>query len=449
VSSGAPTPDQVARAAEATPAPTPAPEPTPARPATPGSLADLVDLALSRDPATRATWYDARAAAARAGAARSTYLPSIEGGAMAQRQRSSSSSGDPVERSTLGVSASLGWVLLDMGGRSALVDEADRLLAAARLLEHAAVADLLLRVQLTYFRYLGERALVDAQASALRQAETSLAAAEGRRGAGVATIADVLQARTALSQTRLELQRLEGQALALRGALATLAGLPPTTELEVGALPAEVKLGRAWPAVEALLAEAAARNPALGQARAQAEAAEARARAASRAYYPVLSLQGGAGRAWYLDPAGADPQTTWNVGLALRFPLFEGLAPAYDALGARASAGAAWARADAAAQAVALEVWTSYQGLETAARRVETSRDLLASAAASAEVAQGRYQEGVGSILDLLTAQAALESARAEEIRARADSLVALAQLTRATGRLELPAASPSPGGAP
>jgi outer membrane protein TolC len=444
VSSGAPPPAQVAREAASSPAPPAPPAPAPpGPPVAPRSLADLVDLALSRDPATRATWFDARAAAARAGAARSLYLPAVEGGASIERRRSTTSAGGPVERTAYGVSGSLSWILLDLGGRAALVDEADRLLAAARLGEHAAVADLVLRVQQTYFQYLGARALLEAQASAVRQAETSLAAAEERRRAGVATIADALQARTALSQSRLELQRLEGQSLVLRGALATIAGLQPTSELEVGALPAEVRLTLTWPTVEALLSEATARNPELGQARAQAEAAAARARAASRAYYPALSLQAGGGRTWYLDPSGTAPQTTWNVGLALRFPLFEGLAPAYEALAARAAAGAALARADATAQGVALEVWTSYQALRTAASRVETSRDLLASATASAEVAEGRYREGVGSILDLLNAQAALENARAEEVRARADYLVSLAQLTRATGRLELPAPEP------
>ena len=68
-----------------------------------------------------------------------------------------------------------------------------------------------------------------------------------------------------------------------------------------------------------------------------------------------------------------------------------------------------------------------------------TSRDLLASALASAEVAQGRYKAGVGSILDLLTAQTALANARAQEVQARADWLVSVATLSHDTGALALP----------
>lgn len=449
----APPPDVARAAAEEPPGQSEPPSrPPPAPPASPRSLADLVDLALSREPATRAAWHDARAAAARAGAQRGLYWPSIEASASALRQRSGGGTGREATTSTTGgVSASLTWLLLDLGARSALVDSADRLLVAARLAERAAVADLVLAVQQTHFRYLGALALAEAEGAALRHAEASLAAAEGRRGAGVATIADVLQARTALSQVRLSLQRSEGQALALRGALATLAGLPPTTPLDVGALPAEVDVGRAQPSVDALLAAAAAENPDLRRAQALAGAAEARARAASRAAWPTLSFQAGAGRTHFFVPEGVDPITTWSAGLVLRVPIFEGLAPTYEALAARADAEAAAARADAAAQRAALDVWTSHQGVLTAGRRVETARDLLASARASAEVARGRYREGVGSILDLLTAQAALETAQAEDVGARSDYLVALAELARATGHLALPAppAAPDmPGGA-
>lgn len=433
-------PDEAAPGREAAPAPEPR------------SLADLVDLALTRDPTTRAAWQDARAAAAQAGGRRSLWLPGLGASAELDRSRVGGTPGRPVSTETrASVGASISWLLVDLT-RGALIDEGDRLAAAARLGEHAAVADLVLRVQETYFQLLAARALVEAEGAAVRQAETSLSSAEGRREAGVATIADVLQARTALSQVRLALQQVEGQALSLRGALATLAGLPPTAALEVGVLPARVDTRPAEPAIEELLARASARNPDVTRAEALADAAAARARATARAAWPVLSLQAGAGRSWPVTDDGlgglGDATTTWSAGLSLTLPPFNGLRPAYEALAARASADAARARADATGQRVALDVWTSFQDLRTASNRVETARDLLESATASADVARGRYQEGVGSILDLLTAQAALESARAEDVRARADLLVAVARLARASGRLELPP-PPQPDAAP
>jgi outer membrane protein TolC len=470
----APPPIEVAREAErasATAPSRPAPPPRPAgesgqAPAgearaeasrAPRSLADLVDLALTQDPATRATWFDARAAAAQAGSRRSAWLPSLEASAVLSRQRTGATGRtgeDPTRpestQTTLTPTATLNWLLLDLGARGALVDEADHLLVAARLGEHAAVADLVFRVQQTYFSFLAARALVEAEGAAVRQAEASLAAAEGRQRAGLSTIADVLQARTALSQARLVLQQLEGQALALRGGLATLAGLPPTAELDVGTLPADVDADAAQPAIDDLLAAAEARNPDVSRARATADAAAARARATSRAWAPTLSLQAVALKPFYYDPADIEARSGWLLGLVLRLPLLDGLGlrPAYDAIAARASADAAAARADATSQRVALDVWTGYQAVRTAGRRLATARDLGRSARASADVAQGRYKEGVGSIVDLLNAQAALELALAEDVRARADYLVALAQLARASGRLDAVAPAPS-GGTP
>jgi outer membrane protein TolC len=55
-------------------------------------------------------------------------------------------------------------------------------------------------------------------------------------------------------------------------------------------------------------------------------------------------------------------------------------------------------------------------------------------------VATDRYRSGVGSILDVLTAEAALESARAQEIQARTDWFLAVAQLAHDTGTLAAPA---------
>ena len=57
--------------------------------------------------------------------------------------------------------------------------------------------------------------------------------------------------------------------------------------------------------------------------------------------------------------------------------------------------------------------------------------------ATAADVARSRYKSGVGSILDLLTAEAALETARAQEVQSRADWFLAMAQLAHDVGTLE------------
>ncbi len=68
---------------------------------------------------------------------------------------------------------------------------------------------------------------------------------------------------------------------------------------------------------------------------------------------------------------------------------------------------------------------------------MRASKDLLESAQESAEVARGRYREGVGSILDLLTAESALANALAQDVTSRAEFLLAVAQLAHDTGTVD------------
>ena len=92
-----------------------------------------------------------------------------------------------------------------------------------------------------------------------------------------------------------------------------------------------------------------------------------------------------------------------------------------------------------------LQVWQSYQAVKTAEKRVGSAQDLLTSARQSADVAEGRYKAGVGSILDLLTAQTALANARAQDVQARADWLLSIASLAHDTGTLGAPTTEAKP----
>jgi outer membrane protein TolC len=135
----------------------------------------------------------------------------------------------------------------------------------------------------------------------------------------------------------------------------------------------------------------------------------------------------------------------YSGSIFFRFPLFTGGRNTYETLEAREQARAAEGRAETLQDQVVLQVWTSYYNLKTAAQRVKTARDLLASATQSQEVAAGRYRAGVGSILDLLVAQSAFANALAQEAQARSDWFVALALLAHDTGSLGPPPATPQP----
>src|SRR5262249_4823828 len=140
---------------------------------------------------------------------------------------------------------------------------------------NAAIQDVVLQVQVGYFQYIASRSLLAAQRTTLAEAEANLQAAEERRRVGLATIADVLQARTAASQARLDLQSIEGNLQTARGALALALGLPANVPYDVDSSAAVVPVAPVADSVDALIAAALEGRPDLAAAQAQAAAARA------------------------------------------------------------------------------------------------------------------------------------------------------------------------------
>ena len=407
------------------------------RPGTTLSLAQLVDVALRNNPVTREAWHFARAAAAEVGIKRAEFFPIVELDGSITRQKSAAVGGRfTFLQTTYGPAASLNWLLFDFGGRTADVAEAQAALYAADWGHNAAIQDVVLQVAQSYYAYLNSKALVVARQSNLEEAKSNLEAAEERHRAGVATIADVLQARTVASQAQLNLQDAEGSVQVIRGALATAVGIPATIPVDVGELPEDLPLDRVKKSVEELIDRAMAERPDLAARRFEAEAAQRHIQSVLADGLPKLLASGSLNRTYYYNSTGSPFSDNYTGSILLRIPVFTGLDTVYSTRQAREEAELTKATAERTADLVALDVWTSYYAVRTAAQRVVTSRDLLASAQQSAEVAQGRYKEGVGSILDLLTAQALLADARAQEVQARSLWFLAMAQLAHATGAL-------------
>jgi TolC family type I secretion outer membrane protein len=399
---------------------------------TPVTLAQIVDIALANNPATRQAWLAARAAQANLGSAQSAYYPEIDLNASLTRTQSTSLN-SVSRQTTFAPSLSLSYLLFDFGGREATVEGARQTLIASDYLHNQALQDVVLRVEEAYYSYLDLKALLSAQEATIKERQTQLDAANARHDAGVATIADVLQAKTAYSQAELTRESIEGNLRTIEGSLATSMGLSATTHFNLGSLPLDIPSQQVSQHVEDLISQATSTRPDLAAARAEAERARVHIREVQAGYMPSLSLTSTLGRSFY---SGGFQATPYSAGVSLRFPLFTGGRNTYDVRAAELESQIAVENVRSVEQNVNLQVWTSYFNLQTATRRLGTARDLLASAQESADVAQSRYRAGVGSILDLLTAESALENARAQEVQARADWFVAVAQLAHDTGSL-------------
>ncbi len=408
------------------------------------TLADVVDLALRNNPATRASWSQARAAADLLGSARGQYFPTVNGSAALSRIKSPATNARPAGiRTEYGPSVSLNYLLLDFGGRSGSVERARQNLFAANLSHNATIQNTVLQAQVAYFNYMATAALLAAEQSAIAEAQANLNAAQQRNQVGLATIADVLQARTALSQEQLNLETTQGNLQAARGTLAAALGLPANLPFDLEPLAGAIPVRAMTQSVDSIINEALRNRPDLAAARAQAAAAYSQVRVARSAELPSLNLTGNGARTYTSPSTFAGP--SYSVGVGLSIPIFNGFSHQYDVAAARAQADAVSALADQTRQQVVTEVFVSYYALQTAQQRVTTADDLLASAEQSAQVAAGRYREGVGSIIDLLTAQSALAAARAQQVQSRWQWYTSLAQLARDAGVLGARGETPFP----
>ena len=163
-------------------------------PGSPITLAEIVDIALANNPATRIAWLQARAAEAQLGSSRAGYLPQLDLSAEVGRSRSGGGAGRTVvTQTTFGPTLTLSYLLFDFGGRSARAEQARQTLIAADFEHNAVIQNVVLDAQRAFYQYVEGKALLTAQAATVKELQTNLDAADARHSAGVATIADVLR----------------------------------------------------------------------------------------------------------------------------------------------------------------------------------------------------------------------------------------------------------------
>ncbi|HKY92266.1 MAG TPA: TolC family protein, partial [Nevskiaceae bacterium] len=188
--------------------------------------------------------------------------------------------------------------------------------------------------------------------------------------------------------------------------------------------------------VSVLLQHAREARPQLLAAKASEQAAEAAVRAARGRYWPTLSLTGGVGRTEVID-RGTVKQ--YNYGARMDLPLFSGFSMQGALDAAQAARERAQADAEIVQRTVEQSVWTAWQNVRTARGNLDATRARLRAAEQAADAIRARYKTGLSSILEVLTTEAVLASARVTDVQAKVNWELALAALGHHAGGLQLP----------
>jgi outer membrane protein len=401
---------------------------------TPLTLAQLTELALRNNPRTRQAWAAAHVEAAQYGIAKSALMPRIDLLLAAVRTRpiSGTTGIASPEQNRYGPSASLSYVLYDFGAREAEVEAQGFRVLAANLTQNRVLQEVVLQVEQAYFRLLGVQQLVRTGQHALKSAEATLDAARRRQQAGLATIGDVFRSETAVAQAILNLRRAEGEVAKARGQIAVACGVPVITPLQIQPLNGQRSGVEMKETLETMLRQAAATRPDMAAAESRVRAARSSVTAAASAGMPSVELNLQASRQYYTD---GRPFAYGNlIGFNVRIPIFDGWRDEYAVRRAQAQVQQAEAARDLLYTQTELDVWQAYYDLQTANSGIDATTALVQGATQSASVAAARYQLGVGSLLDLLTAQADETNALVQQIQSHLDWYTALARLNFALG---------------
>jgi outer membrane protein len=400
------------------------------------SLAALTEHALRHGPESRAAWLGIQAEAARLDAASAANWPTLTGQLSFIQSRALSSSGTAAPTlNRYGPSLSLAYVLYDFGVRAASIDVQRYQLIASLLNTNRSLQDTIAEVEAAYYALLDARAQVDALAQLEIALRASLDAAEARLQGGLASRADQLRARAALAEAQLARQTAERDQAKAEAALKQAAAIEQTRPLVLDWKTAPPATVEAASLLAELLLEAERQRPDLQALQAAAASARAEAERARAARWPSLSLAATSGRTFFVEDDRV-PSTSYSVGVNLYVPLFDGGRLAAQARAAERDAERLQAEVESQRNQVARAVTDAYLDVLHAQEQRDGVAVQFDSASESAQAAEARYTAGVGSLLELLTAQAALARARQSAAQADSDWLAAFSRLNHALGRL-------------
>lgn len=181
------------------------------------------------------------------------------------------------------------------------------------------------------------------------------------------------------------------------------------------------------------LAQEAGNRPDVLAFRRQLQAQQLSISATKGGYGPALSVSTG------VTDAGGQINNmawNWNATVNLTWQLFQGNLTRAQVREGEANLALLNAQLDSAQQAIRLAVEQARLSIRAAKAAAGLAEVALQNAAQRLALAEGRYQAGVGSIIELGDAQLAFTSAASQKVQAEYGLATARAQLLQALGRI-------------
>ncbi len=341
------------------------------------------------------------------------------------------------EKTTYGDNFSARAELFDGGRRFFGVRTAYAQSNAAEATDVVQEYQVTLDVKRQYYDVLAAREAEEAGRAQLAEADQQLRVATVRVAAGAASRSDSLRAVVSVGNARLAILDAQNRVQLANASLTRLVG----AEFPVTAVPDESPDPTTDMLDQGRLLTLAEDGPGVNQAEARLAAARAAARAERTLYLPtIIASYGRSGNGFDQGFGTRDPFAYLSqFNLSLNFTLFDGLQREERVVRANVATDNAEATLRDTRLRAQQELTQSLGLLRNAGQRVEVQTTSVAATEQDLRFQQQRYALGAATLLDVLTSQAALNTARNNLITARFDQRVARARLEALIGRpLEL-----------
>ena len=399
-------------------------------------LPTLIQIGICNNPALNRDYISVKAQEAALGSTKADYLTTIEATGSASQSVSKAEGGKREDTSPYSGNIGLRWLIYDFGARGATTDQMQAYLDSESFQYNATLHNTVLAINQAYFDYLSNGEVLKSAQETMKSYKKSFEETSKRYKLGMAALSDKLLAQTTYKKSELKVIEAENTLKKSGATLATLLNLPTDTEFKLSLPPKDKDITQISMdmTVQQMMEEALKLRPELKSAESQEQAAKYAIDIAKAGHYPSLSANASAGYNDYWK--GNDPyRMNGSVGLSLSVPLFNGFKTTYNVAKARYQYAAAQQSTVETQDSVKKEVFNAYQDYQTAVSSYKVNKEVLESAKESERVSFKSYQAGKESILNLLTAQAELASARQGVATSFYDVLIAKANLYRAIGQ--------------
>lgn len=402
-------------------------------------LDEAVLIALENHPSLKAARERIAAQRAVLGQQMAAYYPTISLSNLYRTSQASTSGGASSASEAYTSLANLSFTIFNFGKREGAVQAARDTLSAVGYNYRTTADGVILGVKQAYYVYLGAKALVKVREETVKSRDLLVRQARGFYEVGTRARIDVVRAESNLYNAQADLIATEN---AVKVAWATLKNALGLREFPERPLAEEAITTTIPHTLDEAREIAYATRPELKSFEAQRKAQDQNVAVARRGHLPDLILDANYGRRHVSNETqngrtlNTFPlQPTWAVGLTLTIPIFDGFRTTNRVEETLHNYYVITALEEQQRQQVALEVEQSYLRVVEITERIKANEAAAKAAKENLDLATGRYQVGVGSIIEVTDAQTIYTDAQTTYIRAGYELKIAEAQLARAMGK--------------